>query len=382
MMIANNTRVRMLCLAAAGFCALAVAGCSGKPTEESADSGSKAQVTLTRVSRADISETLSLTGTAAAPPNQDVRVSALVPGRIAELTVAEGDSVKAGQIVAKLDDRTYRGQLQQAEAAEQQAKANLDNAHLARTRNEDLFQRGIVARKDLEDARTQESVVAAGLQQAEAALELARLQVARSEITSPINGAVAKRFVSVGEQVDGTAAQPIVEIANLSEVEFLGNAPAMYLAKMHPGEAVEVSAESAPGEVFRGRVVAISPAVDPATGVGLVRIRVPNPNGALRMGMYLSAQIPVDAHAHALTVPPQAIYRDQDGQPRVFVVNQDSATAVPVKLGIQTKDRVELIAGDSTGVKEGDSVILAGGYGLGDKAKIQAAPPSIPPSNQ
>jgi membrane fusion protein (multidrug efflux system) len=372
----------MLWLAAAGFYALAVAGCSGKPTEESADSGSKAQVTLTRVSRADISETLSLTGTAAAPPNQDVRVSALVPGRIAELTVAEGDTVKAGQIVAKLDDRTYRGQLQQALAAERQAKANLDNAQLARTRNEDLFQRGIVARKDLEDARTQESVAAAGLQQAEAALDLARLQVARSEITSPINGAVAKRFVSVGEQVDGTAAQPIVEIANLSEVEFLGNAPAMYLAKMHPGEAVEVSSESAPGEVFRGRVVAISPAVDPATGVGLVRIRVPNPNGALRMGMYLSAQIPVDAHAHALTVPPQAIYRDQDGQPRVFVVNQDSATAVPVKLGIQTKDRVELIAGDSTGVKEGDSVILAGGYGLGDKAKIQAAPPSIPPSNQ
>src|SRR5208282_2259322 len=137
----------------------------------------------------------SLTGTAAALPNQDVRVSALVSGRIAGLTVAEGDTVKVGQILAKLDDRSYRDQLKQAEAAVQQAKANLDNANLSRARNEDLFQRGIVARKDLEDARTQESVANATLQQAEASVELARLQVARSEIASPINGVVAKRFV-------------------------------------------------------------------------------------------------------------------------------------------------------------------------------------------
>ncbi|MBZ5695932.1 MAG: efflux RND transporter periplasmic adaptor subunit [Acidobacteriia bacterium] len=370
-----NTRIRMRWLASAVF-VLAVAGCSNKLADNAGDASARAEVTLTRIVRADISETLSLTGTAAAPPNGDVRVSALVSGRIAALTVAEGDSVEAGQILAKLDDRSYRDQLQQAEAAAQQAKANLDNARLTRTRNEDLFQRGIVARKDLEDARTQESVATAAMQQSGAALELARLQVARCDIVSPINGIVAKRFVSVGEQVDGSAAQPIVEVANLREVEFLGNAPAMYLAKMHAGQPVEVTTESAPGKVFQGRVVAISPAVDPATGVGLVRIRVPNPNGLLRMGVFLSAQIAIDTHAHALTVAPEAVYRDQEGQPRIFVVNQDSATAVPVKLGIQTKERVELLGGDSSGVKEGDSVILTGGYGLGDKARIQTRPQS------
>jgi len=362
-------------MAAAVF-ALAVAGCSNKLADNAGDASAKADVTLTRIVRSDISETLSLNGTAAAPPNDDVRVSALVPGRIAALTVAEGDSVETGQILAKLDDRPYRNQLQQTEAATQQAKANLDNARLTRTRNEDLFQRGIVARKDLEDARTQESVATAAMHQSEAALETARLQVARCDIASPINGVVAKRFVSVGEQVDGTAAQPIVEVANLREVEFLGNAPAMYLAKMHVGQPVEVTSETAPGKVFEGRVVAISPAVDPATGVGLVRIRVPNPSGLLRMGVFLNAQVAIDTHSHVLTVPPEAVYRDQGGQPRVFVVNQDSATAVPVKLGIQTKDRVELLGADSSGVKEGDSVILTGGYGLGDKARIRTKPQS------
>lgn len=363
---------------ALGLCVLLAAGCSHESAddESASNANAKAEVTLTRIERSTISQTLTLNGTASPLPNNDVRVSSLVAGRIAELNVAEGDQVKAGQVMARLDDRSYRSQLQQAEAGQQQARANFDNAQLAHTRGEDLFQRGIVARKELEDARTQESVAAAALKQADAALEIAKLQVARCAIVAPLNGAVAKRFVSVGEQVDGTAAQPIVEIANLQDVEFQGNAPAMYLPKLHAGESVSVSAESTPGQKFAGRIQAISPAVDPSTGVGLVRIRIPNPNGALRMGIFLTAEIPVDTHANVLTVPAEAIYRDQKSEPRVFVVQQDSATAVPVKLGIETKDRVELTGGD---VKEGQTIISTGGYGLPDgQSKIQTKSSSTP----
>ena len=354
-------------------------GCSHKSTDDDAsgaEGSAKAEVTLTKVVRADISQTLTLTGTAAALPNQDIKVSALVPGRVAELKVAEGDRVQAGEIVAQLDDRPYHDQLQQAEAAAEQARANFENAKLSRARNEDLFQRGIAARKDLEDARTQESVAQAAVRQAEAALSLARLQLARTEIRAPIDGAVAKRSVSIGEQVDGTAAQPIVEIANLQQVEFLGNAPAVYLAKVRVGEPVAVTTEAVPGRTFEGRVVAISPAVDPSTGVGLIRIRVPNSNGSLRLGLFLGAQIPVETHKKALLVPPDAIYRDEEGENRVFVVTGDSAAAVPVTLGIQNKDEVELLPAAEAGVKEGDTVILTGGYGLGDKAKIEVKAPA------
>jgi membrane fusion protein (multidrug efflux system) len=373
-MTLKKTRISHLLLAALTF-ALATAGCSSKPADDqSDDAAAKAEVTLTKVVRADISETLTLTGTAAAPPNQDVRVSALVPGRIASLDVAEGDRVKAGQTLAKLDNKSYLQQIQQAEAAEQQAKANLENAQLSRTRNEDLFQRGIAARKDMEDARTEQSIAVAALQQADAALELARLQLGRTEITSPLTGIVAKRFVSVGEQVDGTAAQPIVEVANLDEIEFQGNAPSTYLAKIHAGERVDLTAEAIAGQKFPGHVVAISPTVDPTTGVGLIRIRVPNSAGLLRMGMFLSAEIPIDTHTRALVVPPQAIYHDEAGDWRVFIVSQNNATAVPVKVGIQTKESVELL----DGVKEGDTVILTGGYGLSDKAAVQVMSPVTP----
>jgi RND family efflux transporter MFP subunit len=353
---------------------LVLSGCSrhasGDEDDSSSATSAKAEVTLTRVVRTDIVQTLTLTGNAAALPNQDVRVSSLVPGRIAELKVAEGDRVQVGQVLARIDDRTYRDQLSQAEAAEQQAKATLENARLSMTRNEDLFRRGIAARKDMEDAETQEHVAAAAERQALAALEIAHLQVARTEILSPLNGIVVKRFVSVGEQVDGTAAQPIVEVAALSEIEFLANAPAAYLSRMRPGEPVAVVSEALSGKKFAGHVVAISPAVDPSTGVGLVRVRVPNSNGQLRLGLFLTAEIPIEQHAHALCVPPDAIYRDESGQPRVYLVSQDSAKAVPVELGIQNKELVELLGG----VKDGDTVILTGGYGLTDTAKIHVAP--------
>lgn len=372
----RSNRIGFL-LASGALATLVASGCSQKGGDEeqgSSSSQATAHVTLTRVSRSDISQIFALTGTAAALPNKDVKVSALVPGRIADLKVAEGDTVNEGHVLARLDDRTFRDQLQQAEAAQQQAQANLENAKLSQTRNQDLFQRGIAARKDLEDAQTQASVAAAALRQADAALEIARLNLARCEIVSPLTGVVAKRFVSVGEQVDGTAAQPVVEVANLAEVEFLGNAPAAYLAKMHPGQDVYVTTEAVPGQKFPGRVVATSPSIDPSTGVGFVRIRVPNPHAVLRLGMFLTAEISVETHRHVFVVPAQSIYKNEEGEPRVFVVNQDTATAVAVKLGIETTDRAELAEAD--GLKEGDSIILTGGYGLGDKAKVQVQPSS------
>jgi RND family efflux transporter MFP subunit len=357
-------------LAVAAFVSPACSRKAGSDEEETPTSGVVAEVTVTQVKRGDISQALAVTGTIAALPNRDVKVSPLVAGRVANMLVAEGDHVREGQVLATLDDRAYRDQLQQAEAAVEQARANLENARLNRARNEDLFKRGIAARKDLEDARTQESVTEAALKQAEAASSLAKLQLARSEVRSPLNGTVVKRLVSVGEQVDGTGAQPILEVADTSDVELFGNVPALYLAKIRVGQVLHIATEAFPGKDFVGRVVAVSPAVDPSTNVGMARIRIANGAGWLRIGMFLSAQIPLETHAQALVIPPQAIYRDPGGQPRVYRVQGDSSEAVAVKLGLETQDRVEVLSG----VAEGETLILTGGYGLPDHAKIKVKP--------
>jgi RND family efflux transporter MFP subunit len=338
----------------------------GEETEEAA-ANIVAEVTVTRVERADIQSTLPVSGTISALPNQDVRVSSLVPGRVARMMVAEGDRIREGQVLAKIDDRPFRDQLQQAQAAVDQAKANLENSRLNLQRNEKLLERGIAARKDVEDARTQSSVNKALLSQAEAALSLARLNLARTEVRSPLTGMIVKRLLSVGEQVDGTAAQPVFEVASASEVELFGNVPALYLDKIRVGQALRISADAFPGKAFQSQIVAISPAVDPSTNVGLVRIRIANGAGLLRLGMFLTAQVPLETHCNVLVVPLGAVYRDQDGNAEIYRVEGEKAEAVPVKLGLETKDRVELLSG----AQEGETIILGGGYGLPAHAKVK-----------
>jgi len=167
------------------------------------------------------------------------------------MMVAEGDHIREGQVLAKIDDRPFRDQVQQAQAAVDQAKANLENSSLNLQRNERLLERGIAARKDVEDARTQASVNKAALSQAEAALSLVRLNLARTEVRSPLTAMIVKRLLSVGEQVDGTAAQPVFEVASTSEVELFGNVPALYLDKIRLGQTLEISTEAFPARHFR-----------------------------------------------------------------------------------------------------------------------------------
>ncbi|MGH9580007.1 MAG: efflux RND transporter periplasmic adaptor subunit [Terriglobales bacterium] len=356
------------CSVLALIAALATSACGKFAGGKEAESVPVAEVTVTRVTRADLSQSLTVTGTVAALPNEDVRVSSLVPGRVAAMLVTEGDRVARDQLLVRLDDRVLLDQLHQTEAALEQAKASLENARLARERNESLLQRGIAARKEVEDARTQVTLGEASVRQAEAALALARLQLARAQVRSPLTGVVVKRFASVGEQVDGTAGQPLLEVARLEQVELLANVPALYLSKIKVGEQLEVKAGS--GEGLHGRIVAVSPAVESASDVGLVRIRLANPGGVLRLGMFLTAQLPLETHLQALSVPPQAVYRNENGQHQVYRVVGETAEAVPVTLGLETADRVELLSG----VGEGDTVILHGGYGLSDHARVQVKP--------
>jgi len=355
---------------------LNLASCSKTPAgDEGADkpespANTVAEVTLTKVVRGDISSDLTVTGTIAALPNQDAKVSSLVAGRIAAMMAAEGDRVQDGAVLAKIEDHSYRDQAQQAQAAIDQASASLENARLNRKREADLLERGIAARKDLEDATMAERVAEAALKQAQSAASLAQLQLSRTEVKSPLSGTVVKRLMSAGEQVDGTGAQPLFEIANYSEVELFGNVPAAYLPKIHVNQLLTVRTDAFPDTSFNGRVVAISPSVDPTTNVGLVRIRIANAAGLLRLGMFLTAQIPLETHKQVLTVPPAAIYRDTEGQPQIFRANAEKAEAVPVKLGIETHERVELLSG----AEEGEVVILTGAYGLESGAKIKVKP--------
>ena len=320
---------------------------------------------VAKVTRQALIEDLIVRGTIIAVPNEDVKVSSLVPGSVLKVSVAEGDTVREGQVIAEIDRRPLEEQRRQAQAAVEQAKAQVENARLNLQRTEQLFQRGIAAGKEVEDARTQMAAAQAALEQATAGLNTANLQIDRAQVRSPISGQVVKRMVSVGEQVDGTAAQPIAEIANLDRVELAANVPAEQLPRVKTGQLAQVSSDAYPNRKFSGSVVAMSPAVDLQTNAALVRIRITNADRLLRVGMFSEASLQLAEHANALVVPPPAVVRNDEGA-AVYVVQGDTAQRTPVKTGLEKPDAVEILSG----VNEGDTVLTSSVYGLGERAKL------------
>lgn len=363
----KRRKLHFLGVALATAMLLLAAGCGGSAAGGSGGDSMVAEVTVVKVTRGDIQQDITLSGNIIALPNEDVKVSALVPGRITALNVAEGDRVTKGEVIATLDDSTYQQQFAQAQAALLQSQANLKNAQQNLTRNQTLFSRGIAARMDLENAQTQLTVAQATEQRDLASEQLAKLQLERTKILSPLTGVVAKRFASVGEQVDGTAAQPIAEVADIAELDLAGNLPADYLGRIRVGETFPVTSDAQPGKTFTGRVVAIAPAVDPSTNVGAVRIRIANPGGVLKLGMYLNAQVQVETHKNALIIPAEAVYRDESGKPIVYEVSGGVAKVMGITPGIESKGKAEIL----DGVKDGDTIILSGGYGLDDGTKVK-----------
>ncbi len=317
------------------------------------------------VARRTIEEELVIRGSIAALPNEDVRVSALVAGRVDSVTVAEGDAVQRGQVIAELDRRPFDDQRRQAAAALEQAKAQVENARLNLQRNQQLFDRGIAAGKEVEDARAQLASASASLEQTAAALNAADRQIERVQVRSPITGQVVKRMISIGEQVDGTGAQPIAQIANLDRVELLANVPAEYLPRIKIGQTSAISSDTLSGRTLTGTVLAVAPAVDPATNATLVRIRIPNPGGVLRVGMFAEARVRLGEHTDALVIPPSALVRDERGT-AVYVAAGDVAQRTSVTVGLEKLDAIEIL----TGLTTGQTVLISSVYGLGDKVKL------------
>jgi membrane fusion protein, multidrug efflux system len=324
-----------------------------KKAEEDEDaapdvSAANVEVDVATVQQGEMRQVVPVSGTLSALPDRDVKISALVPARVDQLLVIEGDTVSQGQILARLDSTTLEDQAKQA-------KAVFDNAKQNEEREKKLFERGISAGKEVEDAHKD-------FVSAEAAYNTAAVQLSRTVIRSPIAGNVAKRFVSVGEQVDGTPANPIVEVANFDPVELVANLPTSFLAAVHEKQAAEIKTDAYPNVSFSGNVVSIFPAVDPSTGSATLRIRVPNPNHQLKGGMFATGTIIANAHPNALFIPASALVMNNEVA-HVFVVGTNSkAQERTIEIGWRDGNKVEVLKG----LSKGETVVTTGSYGLAE----------------
>jgi membrane fusion protein (multidrug efflux system) len=320
------------------------------PNEEEA--APNVEVEIATVEQSPIRQIVLATGTLNALPNRDVQVSALVAGRVINLSVIEGDKVSKGQELAQLDSSTYQDQLKRAEAT-------LENAKQNENRLSKLFERGIAAGKEKEDAHKEFLI-------AQSEYDTAKIQVARTRITSPISGVVVKRFLNVGEQVDGTASQPIFEVGNFDPIELTATIQASLVQYVHEGEDAELKVDAFGNTVFPAKVVALLPKIDANTNTVTARIQTPNADHRLRGGMFATASIVAAVHPNALNIPASALVV-ANNEPKVFVVQADSTVQErSVKPGWRDGDQVEILEG----VKSGERVVTTGSYGLGDKMKV------------
>ena len=358
-------RSALLSAAAAALVALGAAGCKHE-AEEAAPARPAVRVAAARIE--SIAPRTPVAGVLAPLPGKDVKVGALVAGRVDRVFVAEGDPVTVGQPLAHVEAQPLKEGVSQAEAQREQAQAALTNARTKLARAERLYKDGIAARQEVDDARAGLVAAQSALKQAQATGGIAGVQLGRATLRAPIAGVVAAILVPAGQPVDGNAT-PVIEVADTRVLDLRAPVPAARVGDVAVGQKAALEVEGV-GAVD-GQVEAIAPLVDPATNTVIVRIRVPNGDGRLRGGMFARGVI-LGAPHPGLAVPRTALLPGDGGTADEVAVVDNSGLVShrALVLGADAGDRVEV----KRGLEVGARVIVAGGYALPDGTKVDVAP--------
>jgi membrane fusion protein, heavy metal efflux system len=320
----------------------------------------RARITVAPVQQKSISRSKLVTGTVEADPTRTVKILAPVAGRVADLSVALGDTVKKGQRLATIDS----GDLAQAVADAEKARATVKLTKSALERATGLNKAGGLALKELEQAQNDYHQATSELKRAEARLEVigdsgtvsGQRQIV---LTAPIDGTVTALDTAPGDFIDN-ATESMMTISNLEKVWVTASVQEKDLSFVQKDERVEVSLLAYPGEVFSGKVQVISQLLEADTRRNKVRISFDNPYGLFKLNMFASVRFFAPA-AQSILVPSSAL----------FIVND--TTSVFVEVAPWTFQRrpvvIESDYEGSTivrGLEPGTRIVVRGGVLLND----------------
>ena len=320
-----------------------------------------------RAHRQPIRLLLETAGMLAPVLGSEARVAAGVEGTVARIVADEGAVVAAGDAIAEIDPVALHVGSVRAAAEVGQARSALALATERVERARGLNTRGIVAGREVREAEAEETQARGQLASAMAALELARAEAGRAVVRSPVSGVVLHRAVTAGEYVQPDTV--MFEVAPVARLELACAAPASTMAGLAVGLAAEVDCPSADGAVLTGAVARVSPALDPRSGTGTVRVAVDNETGALRPGMPCAARIVRARHPAAVVVPVSAVtWHDEGARPTIAVIDVASTARLrEVTTGLREGDLVEIVEG----LAEGEEVVAEGSYGLADGTRVR-----------
>jgi len=356
------------------------------------------RVDAAKAVRRDVVQTVVASGRVATPYRVDI--GSQIVGTVAEVPVAEGQAVKAGEPLILLDATEARAGVRQAEVAVaqaearmrqlrelqlpvadqalRQAEANFANAQAQYERNQRLAESGFIGKAALDDlqrnldvARTQVetarkqvetakpsgsdyAMAAAALDQARANLMAARAKLSYTAVNATWDGVLIARDVERGDVVQ--PGKVLMVLSPAGETQIVLQIDERNLSRLKEGQKALASADAFAQERFPAELVYINPGVDAQRGTVEVKLRVPRPPAYLKQDMTVSADIEVGRSAAALTVPARAVHDAAGGMPWVLRVNGGRAERRAVTLGLRGNGVAEI----RSGLEEGDTVLLVG----------------------
>jgi RND family efflux transporter MFP subunit len=341
------------------LCAVLASACA-QEAPEAVVSDAVVPVTVEAAATGDIRAVIRATGIVTAAPGAELIVVAPEAARVAEIARGEGDAVAQGDLLVRFDIPTSEADVARQRAEIERTQAHVANARAAQTRAKDLFDRGVGARKDWEDADRDVAEAQASLAQAQATLASAQSVAGRSMVRAPFAGQIARRFHNVGDVVEAAASDPVLRLVDTRRLEVT----ALIAVTDVPRVALGATAHLGDGGAAL-RVTSRPTAVDPTTGAVPVRLAFSAPGSRLAVGTPVPVDIDAERRTSVLLVPLRAVVREGEDT-AVFVVDGDKASRRAVTLGLVDQAHAEV----RSGLTAGERVITQGHAGLPDGAAV------------
>ena len=334
--------------------------------------------TMMVVARTDRQSSVLLTGSGyIVTRHKYIIIGTKVLGQIVEEPIEEGQHIKAGDVLARIDDRDYQAQLRQAIASRDVAKANLHLLQNKADRARYLIQTGAISKDDFETAITAAGVGQAELERDEAAVDYAKFNVNQCVISSPINGIVLKKYRELGDTINfggqieaGGGSTDIAQLADTDDMRAEVDINEADIAKVGIGSPVVVALDSYPDKQFDAALVKVYPAADRQKGTVKIEVQIARPDLQIikpEMSVKVSfLEIRSPGKLEPVITVPKSAVRHDEGEAYVWTVREGIVRRVSVVCGLTTETGIEV----RQGLKDGDSVVITPDVKLVNGGKV------------
>lgn len=271
--------------------------------------------------------------------NESVVIKSEVSARVESINFKEGQQIKKGQLLIQLNNEEILAEIEKLNFTK---KLNQDNEY----RQKQLLEKEAISKEEYETALTTLNTTLADL-------KVRRVQLEKHRITAPFDGVIGLRQVSTGSYI--SPSDELVTIYSINPIKIDLSVPGKYAAEVNPDDDIEFRVDAYEDEVFKGKIYAVEPQIDPETRSIKIRAVSDNSDGKLLPGQFAKINLTISKFDEAILIPTEAVIPELNGK-KVFIRNNGVVENRPIETGIRTSDKIQVTAG----LSDGDTVITTG----------------------